>query len=296
VSEESLKHYYEILELDSDASREDIARAYKHLKNLYSKTSMATAPVDREWNEEDKRGILEQVEDAYLKLLLVPRKERAEEFSEGPTITPLDEYPAKEEPVTTPQGDYRPQEEPAVSIDLDEEDALKQEPGNREELFDSFVEEEVLLFDLGKEPEIDETELNKEDLLEQPVETEVEAEVKTEVEKEEAQEKVIEKEDTQAEKFIGGVDAQPITGAVLKEIREKQELGLLDLADSIQVPVEKLEAIEEEAFDNLPEAGYLRYYVTSFARALGLADPKDAADQYMRRFREWKKEAGFTVL
>lgn len=287
--DESLKQYYEILELDIDASREDIARAYKHLKNLYSKTSMATAPVDREWTESDKRAILEQVEDAYLKLLLVPREERADEFAEGPTITPLDEYPSKEEPVIA-RDEYRPQEEPVVSIDFDEEDTLIREPGNKEELFDSFVEEEVLLFDLEKESEVDEVKVDKEVVQENEIDMEVETE------KEEVQEKETEKEDTQAEKFIGGIDAQPITGVLLKELREKQELGLLDLAESAQVPVEKLEAIETEDFDKLPEAGYLRYYVTSYARALGLPDPKDAADQYMKRFREWKKGAGFVVL
>ncbi|MDQ1352385.1 MAG: cytoskeleton protein RodZ [Acidobacteriota bacterium] len=278
--DESLKHFYEILELDSDASREDIARAYKHLKNLYSKTSLATAPVDKEWTESDKRAILEQVEDAYLKLLLVPREERVDEFAEGPTITPLDEDQPKEEPVIA-SDEYRPQEEPAVSIDFDEEDTLIREPGHKEELFDSFVEEEVLLFDLEKESEVveaEESDVKKEDTQEKQVEVEVE------------------KEDTQAEKFIGGVDAQPISGALLKELREKLELGLPALADSTQVPVEKLEAIETETFDNLPEAGYLRYYVTAYARVLGLPDPKDAADQYMKRFREWKKGAGFGVL
>lgn len=289
MSDESIKHFYDILELDSDASREDIARAYKHLKNLYSKTSIATAPVDKEWTESDKRTILEQVEDAYLKLLLVPRDERVDEFAEGPTITPLEEDQPKEEPVLV-RDEYRLQEEPAVSIDFDEEDTLIREPGQKEELFDSFVEEEVLLFDMGKELEVVEADVKKEEPQEKQVEMEVE------VEKVEAQEIVMEKEDTQPEKFIGGVDAQPVTGALLKELREKLELELPALADSTQVPVEKLEAIETETFDNLPEAGYLRYYVTAYARALGLPDPKDAADQYMKRFREWKKKAGFAVL
>jgi cytoskeletal protein RodZ len=260
---------------------------------------MATAPVDREWAESDKRAILEQVEDAYLKLLLVPREERADEFTEGegPTITPLDEYQPKEEPVI-PRDEYRPHEEPVVSIDFDEEDTLIREPGNKEELFDSFVEEEVLLYDLEKESEVDEVKVEKKDAQEKEIDKEVETE-KEEVQEKETKMEVeaeMEKEDTQAEKFIGGVDAQLITGAVLKELREKQELGVLDLADSTQVPVEKLEAIEAEDFDKLPEAGYLRYYVTAYARALGLPDPKDAADQYMKRFREWKKGAGFVVL
>ncbi|MCX6580139.1 MAG: helix-turn-helix domain-containing protein [Candidatus Aminicenantes bacterium] len=289
MNNEDLKKYYEILELDSDASREEIAGAYKHLKNLYSKSSLATIPVDNDWNESDKRGILEQVEDAYLKLLLHAREERADELTEdeGPTMTPLDEYQPKEEPVIT-RDEYHPPEEPAVSIDFDEEEPPKQEPGIKEELFDSFVEEEVLAFDLEEELEVEEPGVEIE--VEKEIEKETERETEREIERE------IEKEDTQAEKFIGGVDAQPITGAVLKELREKQELGLPDLADSTQVPVEKLEAIEAEAFDTLPEAGYLRYYVTSYARVLGLPDPKDAADQYMKRFREWKKEAGFTVL
>ncbi|HLP60515.1 MAG TPA: helix-turn-helix domain-containing protein [Candidatus Deferrimicrobium sp.] len=301
MSDDNLKRYYDILELDYDASGEEINRAYKYLKNLYSKTSLATAPIDNEWNEADKQEILKQVEEAYIKLWPYAREEKADELTESPSITPLEEeYQMKEEPPgdRAVKDEYHPREEPAVSIDLDEGEAPQETPENRAQLFDSYVEEEVL-FDLGTESEIDtemeieidtkvdEVELKKE---EAPQEKEVEnkEEVK-EIEKETGKDtdKALGKEDTLAEQFIG-IKAQPITGSVFKKIREKLDLGFTELANSTQVPVNALEAIEAEAFDKLPEAGYLRYYVTSYARALALPDPKNAADQYMKRFREWK--------
>lgn len=338
MTDDSLKKYYDILELESDASGEDINRAYKHLKNLYSKTSMATAPIDNEWNEDDKKEILNQLEEAYIKLWPYAREENventectenvenvestectesADEIPDGPTMTPLEEEPLKEqneeneknidplekeeslgndEPLPERE-EYRPREEPAVSIELDDVEPPKEMPGNKAELFDSYVEEEVL-FDLGTASEIgteieieidtrvDEFEIKKEETQEESKEETSEKEIEKEPEKEVKRE--IEKEDTLAEQFIGGIEAQPITGPVLKKIRKKLELEFPELTNSTQVPVDVLEAIEAEAFDKLPEAGYLRYYVTNYARALALPDPRDAADQYMRRFREWK--------
>lgn len=348
MTDNSLKKYYDILELENDASGEDINKAYKHLKNLYSKTSLATAPIDNEWNEDDKQEILNQVEEAYIKLWPYAREENTEntentestestestqnaksvenienvediesaertesaesaesanEITNTPTITPLEEPLGKDEPVIERQ-EYRPREEPAVSIELDEAEPPKEMPEKKAELFASYVEEEVL-FDLGTaseietemeieiDPKVDEVELKKEQTKEETRESELEKvpEEVPEKKSEEIEKKVkkeIEKEDTLAEQFVGGIEAQLITGEVLKKIREKLELGFPELANSTQVPVEALKAIEEEAFDKLPEAGYLRYYVTSFARALAHPDPKGAADQYMKRFREWK--------
>lgn len=41
MSNQDLKKYYEILEIDRDASEEEITQAYNYLKNLYTSDSMA---------------------------------------------------------------------------------------------------------------------------------------------------------------------------------------------------------------------------------------------------------------
>lgn len=253
MTEQDLDKYYEILELDSDASEEDITRAYQYLKNLYSKTSMATAPVDDEWNESDKQEILEQVEEAYVKLL--PHAPKEEALEEEPVTVPeVEEYEAAEGV-----------EEPIVTIEFDEEEPVieKEETEKKAELFDSYVEEEVLFVDLEEEKEEEE---------------------------EPEKEKGVDEDDTLAEKFVGGVDAKEITGAVLKEIRESQEWSLQDMANSTQIPIDMLEHIETEGFDKMPDAGYLRWYVTTYAKTLSLPNPKEVADQYMKHYRQWLKE------
>jgi len=68
-SDKDLKKYYDILEIDSDASEEEVTRAYKYLKSLYSSDSAATLPIDDEWDETDRQEILDQVEEAYTKLM-----------------------------------------------------------------------------------------------------------------------------------------------------------------------------------------------------------------------------------
>ena len=263
---QDLDKYYEILELDSDASEEEINRAYQYLKKLYSKTSMATAPVDDEWNESDKREILEQVEEAYEKLLHHAPTE--EVLEEEPVTLPEEEFEAAEkveEPAEEAK-EYIPREEPIVTIELDEEQAgkEKEEAEKKAELFDSYVEEEVLFVDLEEEE-------------------------KEEVEEEPEEKKGVEEDDTLAEKFVGGIDAGEISGAVLREIRESQEWSLQGMSNSTQIPIPMLEHIEAEEFDKIPDAGYLRWYVTTYVKTLSLPNPREIADRYMKLYRQWLK-------
>ena len=94
-------------------------------------------------------------------------------------------------------------------------------------------------------------------------------------------------EDTLAEEFI---EPGPVSGNTFREVRETRGLSFQELSDSTQIPAEILEFIEREEFDRLPDAGYLRWNVTTYAKTLSL-DPRECADEYMKRYREWKKSA-----
>lgn len=192
MSNKDLKKFYEILEIDSDVSKDDITNAYNYLKNLYTSDSMATIPIDDEWDQKDKQEILKRIEEAYS--ILVPES-------------------AKE---------HEPVLEPVISIEFNEE--------------------------------------------EKPEES-------------------LEEGDTKAEEFV---NVGSITGDVLREIRKNQGIDLKELSDSTQIPFEILKNIEKEKFSKLPDAGYLRWYITHYATTLSI-NPKDASDQYMKRYREWKK-------
>jgi hypothetical protein len=65
---EDHEKYYDVLELDQDASFPEIRRAYLDLKELYSSDSIVTSPIADEFSEFNRKEILEQIEEAYTKL------------------------------------------------------------------------------------------------------------------------------------------------------------------------------------------------------------------------------------
>lgn len=65
---EEYKRYFEVLELDTNASLPDVRRAYLHLKELYSTESIVTHPILDEFSDDNRQDILDQIEDAHMKL------------------------------------------------------------------------------------------------------------------------------------------------------------------------------------------------------------------------------------
>jgi len=78
------------------------------------------------------------------------------------------------------------------------------------------------------------------------------------------------------------------SGPVLREVREKMNVGLHEIALTTNIRIRYLEDIELERFDSLPPEVYLRGFVTDYARFLSL-DYRKVADDYMSRYRAWKK-------
>jgi hypothetical protein len=79
------------------------------------------------------------------------------------------------------------------------------------------------------------------------------------------------------------------SGPVLREIRERLGIRLDDLSKLLKLRVELLRNIEEEKFEALPEAIYLKVQVKSLAGCLFL-NPDKVAEDYLKRFRERKKK------
>jgi len=82
-----------------------------------------------------------------------------------------------------------------------------------------------------------------------------------------------------------------ITGAVLRQVRERQGRRLEEIADRTRINVSYLHDIEEEAMTRLPPEVFLRGYVGQYAAALRL-DAKVVTDGYLKRYRVWKQQAG----
>lgn len=95
-------------------------------------------------------------------------------------------------------------------------------------------------------------------------------------------------DEQEREKRIEGLK---IKGRSLRKVREKLGIGIHEMAIKTKINYKILVNIEKDRFSKLPDAGHLRYYLTTYAKALFL-DPQKVADQYMRRYRIWKRTKG----
>jgi len=78
------------------------------------------------------------------------------------------------------------------------------------------------------------------------------------------------------------------TGPMLRQIREKINIELNEISQVTKIQVRTLEAIENEDYDALPPAAYVRGFVKTYAKLLAL-DPNKVANEYMERYAESRK-------
>ena len=81
------------------------------------------------------------------------------------------------------------------------------------------------------------------------------------------------------------------SGSLLRRLRESADATLEDLAEITKVSKRYLTALEENDFDTLPAFVYVRGFVSEYARALGL-DSKLVANSYMSLYRRYRGESG----
>jgi len=81
----------------------------------------------------------------------------------------------------------------------------------------------------------------------------------------------------------------PFSGPVLRQIRKERGIGLYEVALDTKIRVEILENIELERFEVLPQEVYLKGHISIYAKYL-LLDPKKSADDYIKKYREWKSK------
>jgi len=173
---DELKKYFEMLELPPDASLRDIHNSYLRLKKLYAGDSIVLAPLGEEFPKKKRKKVLDEIEEAYLKLLA----------------------------------------------------AKKDEPSRTAFLFEDALSPEK------------------------------------------------------------AVDL-PTTGPSLRKIREKAGVDLSEISKEFKVRIELLKSLEEERFEALPEAIYLKVHLKNYAVFLGL-NPAKVIDEYLQRYQVWKEK------
>jgi curved DNA-binding protein CbpA len=77
------------------------------------------------------------------------------------------------------------------------------------------------------------------------------------------------------------------SGPVLRAIREKLGIELLEISKILKLRGELLRSLEEERYEALPEEIYLKVHLKNLAGCLHLK-PAKVVDDYVARYREWK--------
>ena len=335
---EKYSDYYEILELEENASLADINRAYRKLKELYSSESMVMTPIEDEFGSEERQEIVNRVEEAYKALILyVVEKDRIQKDtakkSEEMEDTAEEEEPTEGEPIEEEEPVAEEQieaealvtgEEIEKTLDQDQEDAvlLLEEQAdaahdqNRESDATVYVHEnqheyEHVHIDLPEKETVEEEytlensfkiidadgeknghkekQVNRKGIWDETLFTKDIKEIKKEltrdihgaltITKEAPEHNPLEMEEAVSSRIIGHT---------LRNQREKLGLGIHEIAISTKINYKILVNIEKERFAKLPDPGYLRWYLMTYAKALSL-DPKEVADEYMKLYRQWER-------
>lgn len=83
------------------------------------------------------------------------------------------------------------------------------------------------------------------------------------------------------------------TGQLLKRLRESRGMALKAIADRTRINAQSLAAVEDERFEDLPDAKiYIRGFVRCLATELGL-DPDRVASSYLARWDRWHEAQNF---
>jgi len=77
------------------------------------------------------------------------------------------------------------------------------------------------------------------------------------------------------------------SGPVLRAVREKLGIELLEISKTLKLRGELLKSLEEERYEALPEEIYLKVHLKNLAACLRLK-PAKVVDDYVARYREWK--------
>lgn len=78
-------------------------------------------------------------------------------------------------------------------------------------------------------------------------------------------------------------------GTFLRRVREARNVSIEELCDYTKITRTYIYAIEDENFDKLPAAVYLRGFVVQMTRFLKLPSEK-VASAYMTRHAQWRLE------
>jgi len=77
MPKDEMKKLYDVLELPPDAPLRDVHNAHLRLRKLYSGESIVLEPLGEDFTDKKRKKILDQIEDAYVRILAARKPESA---------------------------------------------------------------------------------------------------------------------------------------------------------------------------------------------------------------------------
>ncbi len=260
---DTLKKYLDILDLDPDShpTPDEIYRAYHKLETFYTSDSIVLDPLDDELDDNERILILQKLEDAFHFLNDHFKAESQEEELLGsPENVNIEIEDTLVEYVPETDWEERVSLEDHIPISIEQTNEIEPE------------KEIEPVITLSNEEESE----NHVEYITPPATIETPIEIKSIPE-------------PPKENGTHSLENLPVNGLVFQMVREKKGLSINDLASQTGIAERDLIALEMEQFEKFQEAGDLRYFIVSLAKALSM-DHLRAAEEYMKRYRQWKRE------
>jgi cytoskeletal protein RodZ len=83
----------------------------------------------------------------------------------------------------------------------------------------------------------------------------------------------------------------PTVGQYLRELREERKMSVEEVSRATRVPMASVERIETDRFDELPGEVFVRGFLKSYARSLGVS-----SDEVLARYTASRRVAWVTPL
>lgn len=256
---DDVKNYYEVLEIPTDATQDEIQQAYNRAKNAYSGDSVALYSL---MSEDECKAILGTIEEAHA-VLSQPDKRREYDKVRGINSNPINSrhtYTAgrsvtiyEETPAFQRDAFFERKDLPERSVPQPEPQFHQPRQQINRDLDDSFNMNR-------KETIVSKVAAQNRFALHYNVSAQFEQEIE---------------------------NATLFNGEFLRKIREYKNVELDRMSEMTKISRSYLQSIENEDFDKLPAAAYTRGFVFQIAKVLKL-NPDIVASSYMAHFKAAK--------
>lgn len=249
------KNYYEVLEIPTTSTLQEIHNAYVRAKNAYSGDSAALYSL---MTQDECSNVLEQIEEAYSVLGIADKRR---EYDKVRGLNQLNTPEGFNEEVHS-RPDYKPNNSLSdlisqttnTSITLEQDEFDQQIKNQREEF--TYNQAHSTKSDV----EVSKVQAYKKFGLNYEVDTDFEMEIE---------------------------NCTEYTGEFLKKIREYKQVTVERMADMTKISKTYIKNIEADEFTKLPADVYTRGFVYQYGKSLKL-NPDLVATSYIHHLRQLK--------